>query len=195
MNDTKTTKPHSFPLSIGERLGTEVCELFAGAVDRIAVAGSVRRRCKVVHDLDIIAIPRFTTVPPRTLFGDPEQVSEVDRVLDELASSGKIDLIQRGEKAVRFQLCGHHITVDFYVASPETWATLLLIRTGSREHNIFLCTRAKDLGMQLKADGSGLFRGGRMIASESEESIFQALGLNLPPPELRQNPKGGRGLR
>jgi len=187
MNDLKPTKIASFPLSVGERLSAEVCEHFAGSVQRIVVAGSVRRRCKEVHDLDIIAIPRFSTAPPRTLFGGPEQISEVDRALDKLIGDGKIDMMQRGEKAIRFCLRSHPITVDFYLASQETWATLLLIRTGSRDHNIFLCSRARALGMHLKADGSGLFRGDQLIASDSEQSIFRELGLDFSPPEGRHS--------
>ena len=51
-----------------------------------------------------------------------------------------------------------YFMLDIYVATPETWATLLLIRTGSRAHNIKLCARARAMGMRLHADGSGLFR-------------------------------------
>lgn len=49
------------------------------------------------------------------------------------------------------------IGIDIYVATPETWATLLLIRTGSKENNIRLCSLAKRKGWHLKANGDGLF--------------------------------------
>lgn len=92
------------------------------------------------------------------------------------------------------------IDLDIYVATPETWATLLLIRTGSAAHNIRLCSRAKNMGMKLHADGSGLFsirekvnfygaverRDEELLASNSEEEIFKALGLPYEEPERRE---------
>ena len=95
----------------------------------------------------------------------------------------------------------HGASLDVYIAKPETWATLLLIRTGSSAHNVMLCKLARAKGMKLHADGSGLFRYVRMVATEgavegsleevrivvdSEESIFAALGLKYKKPEERE---------
>jgi DNA polymerase (family 10) len=88
------------------------------------------------------------------------------------------------------------LMLDIYIATPETWATLLLIRTGSKEHNIRLCSLAKQKGMYLKADGQGLFKannpnpikedpGWERIAGDTELSIFEALGLPYKRPEER----------
>jgi len=76
--------------------------------------------------------------------------------------------------------------LDVYIATPEIWATLLLIRTGSKEHNIYLCTRARQKGMKLHADGSGLFRALERVAGDTEESIFKTLGLDYVIPERRE---------
>ncbi|MBA7638443.1 hypothetical protein ES703_46099 [subsurface metagenome] len=89
-----------------------------------------------------------------------------------------------GEKLKRFDYNGAQI--DLYYASPETWATLLLIRTGSKENNIRLCSRAKGMGWHLVASGDGLFNeNGQRIAGDSEESIYGALGLPYQGPEER----------
>jgi len=91
---------------------------------------------------------------------------------------------------MRCQLPG--ILIDVYIAAPTTWATLLLIRTGSKAHNIRLCSRARDRGMKLHADGSGLFRLADCedtevrVAGDTEESIFAALGLPYYRPEERE---------
>ena len=69
-----------------------------------------------------------------------------------------------------------------------------LFRTGSAGHNIRLCTRAKNMGMKLHANGTGLFKIEAqgcegvevLIANESEEQIFAALGLPYKPPEERE---------
>ena len=95
-----------------------------------------------------------------------------------------------GQKLIRCEML--QIVLDVYVATLDTWATLLLIRTGSAKHNIKLCTIAKNKGMKLHADGSGLFRftdcqgGESRIAGDTEESIFKALGLDYVAPPKRE---------
>jgi DNA polymerase (family 10) len=90
-----------------------------------------------------------------------------------------------GEKMSQFITAGG-AQVDIYFATPETWATLLLIRTGSKESNIRLCTAAGARGWKLCATGSGLFdEHGERIAGDTEESIFIKLGMAYVPPERR----------
>jgi len=89
-----------------------------------------------------------------------------------------------GEKLKCFAFNGAQ--VDLYYASPETWVTLLLIRTGSKENNIRLCSRAKGMGWHLAASGDGLFNEtGKRIAGDSDISIYNALGLPYQLPEER----------
>jgi DNA polymerase (family 10) len=187
-------KTHELSLKLADSIAAELCRSLSGGCDKIAVAGSVRRRRPAVHDIDIVAIPKYGEGLPQTLFGDRERISFLDVELTSLESRGMLRTLERGPKAIRLEVAPEEVPVDLYIASPQTWATLLLIRTGSREHNIRLCSLARDLGMQLKADGSGLFRGGAIVARDSEESIFEALGLRYVPPEYRdaQNELGAR---
>jgi len=133
---------------------------------KIEVAGSVRRRRPRVHDIDIVAIPK-----------DFWNFYHHLRALGTLTMSG--------QKIMRVTVPSSvgPLPVDCYVATPETWATLLLIRTGSAEHNIRLASRAKDRGWRLAASGDGLFNEkGERIAGDSELSIFNALGLPYKEP-------------
>jgi len=57
--------------------------------------------------------------------------------------------------------------------------------TGSKEHNILLRKIAIDKGLKLSE--YGLFRGPKMIAGETEEGTYKALGMDWIPPELREN--------
>jgi DNA polymerase (family 10) len=59
-----------------------------------------------------------------------------------------------------------------------------LIRTGSKEHNIKLCQHAIDKGMKLSSE-KGLMKDGKVIASKTEEEIFQGLGMDYVKPEER----------
>jgi len=131
----------------------------------IEVVGSVRRQRPWVNDIDIVLIP-----------ADPWNLYHAILGLGQTRAAGnKIMRVIVGD-----------IQVDIYIASEETWATLLLIRTGSAENNIRLCLRAKHMGWHLHADGSGLFNEkGERIAGDTEESIYNALGLKYQLPEER----------
>jgi len=142
---------------------------------RIQIAGSIRRQKPTVRDIDLVAIP-----------------SNQGQLLGALQQLGRIKM--GGGKIIRVGMgFTKGIDLDFYVATNETWATLFLIRTGSAGHNIRLCMRAKNMGMKLHADGSGLFKieaqgceGVEVrIAGDTETSIFEALGLPYVAPERR----------
>ncbi len=136
---------------------------------KIAVAGSIRRRRPWVHDIDIVLIP-----------SDPWNLHQ------ELLKLGQLSMSGTKIKKVIVASPGGPLAVDIYVATPETWATLLLIRTGSAQNNIRLATRAKDRGWHLAASGDGLFNeNGQRVAGDTEESVYQALGLPYQPPEKR----------
>jgi DNA polymerase (family 10) len=128
----------------------------------IQVAGSIRRRRPWVNDVDLILIPS-------DLWNLHHEIMGLGQTQ---AAGGKIMRVMVGS-----------IQVDIYIASEETWATLLLIRTGSADNNIRLCSRARELNWQLHADGSGLFdQNGKRIAGDTELSIYNALGLKWQEP-------------
>jgi len=134
--------------------------------EQIEVAGSIRRKKPQVQDIDLVLIPR-----------------DRDALDHRLAQLGKLQM--SGLKIARVQM--EEITLDVYYATPETWATLLLIRTGSTENNIRLCSLAKKKGWHLAASGEGLFneRGERVAGDEV--SIYKALGIPYEEPEERMS--------
>ena len=152
-------------LEFAKKLAAELIAELTPVTTRIEVAGSIRRQRPAVRDIDLVLIPKNQGL--------------LDNKLRELGC-------QFGGPKIR-RLVYKGALVDIYIATPETWATLLLIRTGSTRHNVYLCKRARAKGWQLKADGQGLLdaRGNR-IAGDSEESIFQALELHYVPPEERE---------
>jgi len=143
--------------------------------DRVEVAGSIRRGRANVHDIDIVAIPNEEKLLAAGYFGRQHLVGA-------LAQPGNI---KNGNSIASFNFKG--INVDIYWATHSSWGTLLLIRTGSKQHNIKLCTLAKSRGWQLKASGEGLFDAyKRRIAGNGEEGVFTALGLPFIPPGERE---------
>jgi DNA polymerase/3'-5' exonuclease PolX len=154
---------------IAERIANDIKTWLAPHCQRIEIAGSIRRRKPFVHDIDIVAWPsnqgQFITACQSVPGG-------------RLTTKGQLQIILP------------MVTIDLYIADERTWATLLLIRTGSKESNIELCRRAQTKGLKLHADGSGLFKKDaygveQRIAEESEEEIFHALNLPYKRPEER----------
>ena len=133
--------------------------------ERIEVVGSVRRRKPQVNDIDFVLIP-----------------NDLWNFHAELVKLGQLKM--SGTKIMRVMVGSTQ--VDIYVADEITWATLLLIRTGSTENNIRLCSIAKKKGWHLAASGDGLFdETGLRIAGDTEESIYKALGVPWQEPEER----------
>ena len=79
--------------------------------ERIEIAGSIRRKRPLVKDIDLVLIP---SNQGRFIF-----------ILWQMLGAPKL----AGKRLIRCQM--PDITLDIYVATPESWATLLLIRTGS----------------------------------------------------------------
>jgi DNA polymerase (family 10) len=140
---------------------------------QIEIAGSIRRRRPFIGDIDIVLIP-----------SDPWNLHQ-----EILGMCRPFPAKMSGSKIMRVTVVSNSgpVQVDIYFADETTWATLLLIRTGSTENNIRLCLRAKQRGWHLAADGSGLFNeAGQRIAGDSEQSIYEALGLPYQEPWERK---------
>lgn len=157
-------------LERADKIAEEVVKRLEPYCKKIAVAGSIRRRCPWVNDIDIVLVP-----------SDPWNLkNEILYLCRPLSPEAD------GPKSMRIRIGA--VQVDIYFADETTWATLLLIRTGSKESNIRLCSLAKRQGCHLAASGDGLFeiKTGKRVAGDSEESIYQALGLSFQKPEDRK---------
>jgi len=177
--------PDTFMREIADDLINDVTPF----CNRIEIVGSLRRLKPCVNDIDIIAIPKLLEMDDETLFGEPVQENLLERKLSQMCLLGQLQLEANGTKIKRFlkTVDGDTVPIDIYFATDQTWWTLLLIRTGSRNHNIKLARRAIELQMHLKADGSGLLApDGSLFQIHSEEAIFLHLGLSYRPPEERE---------
>src|SRR2546428_1249231 len=76
------------------------------------------------------------------------------------------------------------LQVDLRAVEPDAYGAALLYFTGSKAHNVELRQLAQEKG--LKLNEYGLYRGERRVAAPTEAEIYQALGLDWIPPELRE---------
>jgi DNA polymerase (family 10) len=135
----------------------------------ISIVGSLRRGCETCGDLDILAAGA-----PGSLMDAFTGYRLVERVL------------ARGETKSSVLLWGG-FQADLRLVPLESLGAAQQYFTGSKTHNIALRDRAIQRG--LKLNEYGLFRidDDTRIAGETEEGIYDALGLAPVPPELREN--------
>jgi DNA polymerase (family 10) len=137
-------------------------------VGQVAVAGSCRRRKETCGDLDILATCSDSGPPMDCLAAHP------------LVES----VLQRGETKQRVRL-KTGMELDLRVVPEESFGAAMQYFTGSKEHNVVVRQRAKDLG--LKLNEYGVFRDDVQVAGRTEEEVYKAIGLPWFPPELREN--------
>jgi DNA polymerase (family X) len=162
-----------------------VDELSAGLldvldVDRIVPAGSYRRRRETIGDLDLLA-----------------ETDDPDRVIETFAGLPSVEtVIGQGSHKATVKLGGRGPNVDLMVMKPGEAGTYLIHFTGSKEHNVRLRERARDLGWSLSEygfqrigeDGQALTGGDAELRTfATEADAYDFLGLPFIEPELRED--------
>jgi DNA polymerase (family 10) len=132
------------------------------------LAGSLRRKMEVVRNINLV----LSTHRPQEVLNAFSKFPEVEGVLSNDTASGRYRLLSGVE-------------VDLRIASDQIFPYTLFCFTGSLAHWTSVLERAK--GMGLKLSEGGLHRNGRSISCKEEEGVFNALGLDFIPPELREN--------
>lgn len=148
-------------------------------IERLDVGGSIRRRKETIGDVDFLAIVKN----PRPRRGSPDEAAK--KVMDFFVSlPGVIKIWGKGgtKASVRMK---DGFDMDIRVLPKKSYGAALQYFTGSKEHNIVTRKIAIDKGLKLSE--YGLFKGSKMIASETEEDIYKALGMDWVSPEMREN--------
>jgi DNA polymerase (family 10) len=139
-------------------------------VDRIEVAGSIRRRKETVKDIDILTTSKHPEKVMEAFVRNPH----VRRILAEGPTKSSI-------------ISDDGIQVDLRVVDEDSFGAALQYFTGSKQHNIKLREMAVRAG--LKINEYGVFRepGEKKIGGRHEEDVYKALKLAYIPPELRED--------
>ncbi len=140
-------------------------------VERIDIAGSLRRKKETIGDVDFLVISK-----------NPGPIMDFFVKLP-----GVIKIWAKGatKSSIRLKDGGEGFDVDIRVVPKKSFGAALQYFTGSKEHNIETRKIAMDKGLKLSE--YGLFRGPRMVASQTEEDIYRALDMDWIEPELREN--------
>jgi DNA polymerase (family 10) len=158
-------------LESGELYGGAVCKRLKAEGIRAETCGSIRRKVKYIHDIDIIA--GCTGIKLKDILGD--------------ACSGagiEYTPITKTEAPKKFDCIIGQAPFNFYFATPENWGAMELFLTGNQLFNIILRGEAKKQGYKLSQ--YGLFHGREVVAGRTEGQIFDALGLKYVEPKDRE---------
>jgi DNA polymerase (family 10) len=144
-------------------------------VVRCSTAGSLRRSKEIIGDIDLLASSR-----------------QPGAVIDFFTQqSGILNVTAKGDTKASVILAGG-IQADLRVVSDVEFPFALAYFTGSKEHNIVMRQRAIQRGLRLNE--YGLFKSdvetrdpALLVACRTEDEIFQQLGLQFVPPELRED--------
>jgi DNA polymerase (family 10) len=140
------------------------------ASDKVSLAGSARRMRETVRDLDIIA----TASDPPALV---EHFCSLPWVVD-VAAKGPTKATVVSHDSLRF---------DLRVVPPESYGNLLQHFTGSKEHNLALREDSVRRGLSVSEYGITDVESAEVFTAEREEDVYERLGYEYIPPELREN--------
>ena len=140
------------------------------SVEHAQYCGSLRRLRETAADVDIVVASR-----------EPSSVREAF-----IKMKAVREIIGSGETKTSI-LTGAGLQVDLRIVEPRQFGAACQYFTGSKAHNIKLRQRALSRGWLLNEYGLSDSATGEVIASESEEAIYQALGLPLIPPPMRED--------
>ncbi len=146
-------------------------------VEEISVGGSIRRMKETIGDADILVISRPSGR------GSPNEAAK--KIMDFFVSlPGVVKVWGKGatKASVRME---EGFDMDIRVVPKRSYGAALQYFTGSKDHNIVLRKIAIEKGLKLSE--YGLFKGKKIIASSKEEEVYNALGMDFIPPELREN--------
>lgn len=163
--------------------------------EKLQIAGSLRRRVKLVHDIEIVVVPVLEELPD--LLGETHALrSRLDDTLDELIEERVLRSFpgaKNGPRMKQFAVQPLGIKVDlFIVLPPAQWGTILAIRTGPAHYSHWLVSRHEIGGglpnhLRVKDGAVMTLYGSNVIETPTEESFFALLGIDkVPAPEARQ---------
>jgi DNA polymerase (family 10) len=160
--------PISVALPLATRVVTRMLEV--PGVSHASYCGSVRRFSETIGDVDIIVA-----------------ASEPEKAMEALVSMRSVErVLVRGES--KTSVVTHRGTqIDLRVVEAHQLGAACLYFTGSKGHNIKLRQRALARGWTLNEYALSEVESGKVVASETEEQIYEALGLPWIPPVLRED--------
>lgn len=151
---------------------------------RVEIAGSIRRKKKLVGDIEIVAIPHLSA----DMFGFESIMAQTPLdcyLLDNhIITEG---LNKTPHKMCRLNYQGHQLDL-FLQPDPRTFGVNMMIRTGGKNFSKRMVTprnKGGDMPSHFKVKDALVYSGGELIDTSTEEKVFECWGIKFIPPEER----------
>ena len=192
------------PLSRAQTIAEELREKMAPFCEQICIAGSVRRRCDWIGDIEIVCVPKWESVPVLQggLFGGFDETEPRTYQINALHSwatnesdlrwikTGTSDIIDwhikpdgKYWRALLPCLRRDGIRLDLFLATERNYGAIQLIRTGSAEFSAALMAHAKRINR--RCEGGHFHIAEVEVETPTERSVFDLLGLEWVEPRKR----------
>jgi DNA polymerase (family 10) len=160
------------PLAAGRAIAAQLSEALRahGGVERLEVAGSLRRMRDTVKDVDLLV----TSTDPARVIGTFTTLPSVVEVMAQGPTKA----------SVRHQ---DGLAIDLRVVEPAAFGAALQYFTGSKDHNVRVREMASRRGLRISEYGVFDEASGARVAGATEEEVYATVGLPWIPPELREN--------
>lgn len=172
-----------------DRVGYAYAENYVDMVKRdlkgwakVTVAGSFRRKLKMLGDLDFVIVPNKRKTEEqiwercRLKFGDPKMGGKV--TIQKRKGTKKVDKKAQYEVGL--------IIIDMYLTTKDFFGPMMLYLTGSASENKRMRWVAKSRGLVLSQWGLRNRVTEELVGEQTERGIYESLGMTYKDPEERE---------
>ena len=154
-------------IAVSEKIKAELKKL--KDVEKIEIAGSVRRRKETIRDIDVLVASKNHS-----------------KIIDAFTNlQGVQRILAKGQTKSSIRIEG--IQADLRVVNENIFGAALLYFTGSQQHNIHLRKIAIKKSMKLSEYGIFDKETNKLLASKTEEECYRKLDLSYVEPEIRED--------
>jgi DNA polymerase (family X) len=138
-------------------------------VKQVEVGGSYRRGSETVGDLDIL------------VSGKPD-INDAEKKIYKTFPDHTV--LASGETKIAFVIFPDNLQIDIRFVPEDSWGAALLYFTGPKDYNVMM--RKVAIGQGCLLNEYGLFKDGEYIAGETEDEVYDKLGLSYKEPKNRK---------
>lgn len=135
---------------------------------KLEIAGSLRRMKETIRDIDLLGMSK----KPEKAMNAFVKIPQKKHILAKGGTKSTI-ILKQGLQA------------DFRIVEEKNFGAALIYFTGSKDHNVHL--RKIALKKKYKLSEYGLFKEKKFICGRTEKEVYNKLGFEWIPPELRED--------
>lgn len=176
-----------FKLNEVKPIADKIAGLLEPHCDLLAIAGSIRREKPLVGDIEILYVPKIEEETPE---GEllPKRINKSEQKIKELIEKNILEhrikkdgTMAFGQKIKLLRVKDSQVPLDLFACKANQWANNLVSRTGGKETNITIASRAKHMGWNWLPFGAGFqnSRTKQTFQPKSEREVFEFVKLNF----------------